>query len=265
MAAEKRLDKKVAVITGASEGIGRATAELFALEGATVILADINDSGLRETEAAIQSKGGNVAIKTTNVAEESEVKSLIEFCIKYYPRIDILCSNAGIAGNMSYMEPEKKTNWENIFAVNVLGTVYALKYVAPHMKRQASGAIVVTASIAGMRAGAGTNAYSASKAAVINLTQTVACDLGGYGIRVNAVCPGLIETCMTKQIFELARERRKEEKLGNRCELLRYGRPEEVANAILFLASDEASYITGQYLPIDGGNTASLNLPGMKF
>jgi NAD(P)-dependent dehydrogenase (short-subunit alcohol dehydrogenase family) len=119
--------------------------------------------------------------------------------------------------------------------------------------------------VAGIRSGAGGNAYSASKAALINFTKTAACDLGGYNVRVNAVCPGLIETGMTKRVFDYAREKRKEDKLGYRCELRRYGNPKEIAWAILFLASDEASYITGQALPVDGGNTASLNLPGMKF
>jgi len=133
------------------------------------------------------------------------------------------------------------------------------------MQGRKKGSIVNTASVAGIRSGAGGNAYSASKAALINFTQTAACDLGADHIRVNAVCPGLIETGMTRPIFDLARERGKEDKLGSRCELRRYGRPEEVAQAILFLASDEASYITGQALPVDGGNTASLNLPGMKF
>ena len=115
-----------------------------------------------------------------------------------------------------------------------------------------------------LRSGAGGNAYSASKAALINFTQTAACDLGGYNVRVNAICPGLIETGMTKPVFDYASEIGKFGKLGSRCELRRYGRAQEVAYAILFLASDEASYITGQALPVDGGNTASLNLPGMK-
>jgi len=133
------------------------------------------------------------------------------------------------------------------------------------MVEKRKGAVVNTASVAGVRAGAGTNAYSASKAAVINITQTAACDLGSYGIRVNAICPGLIETGMTKSVFDYAKEKGKENKLGSRCELRRYGKPEEVASVVAFLASDDASYVTGQALPVDGGNTASLNLPGMKF
>ena len=145
-----------------------------------------------------------------------------------------------------------------------MGAVYTTKHVCLHMQQRKCGVIVNISSVAGIRSGAGGNAYSASKAALINFTQTAACDLGGYNIRVNAVCPGLIETAMTQSIFDQARKTGKENKLGSRCELRRYGRPEEVASVILFLASDEASYVTGQALPVDGGNTASLNLPGMK-
>jgi len=174
-------------------------------------------------------------------------------------------NNAGITGNLNPLEQEDGQDWQRVYGVNVLGAVYAIKHVAPHMQARKQGAIVNTASVAGIRAGAGSNAYSASKAALINFTMTSACDLGGFNVRVNAVCPGLIETGMTRPIFEIARERGKEDKLGSRCELRRYGRPEEVARAILFFASDDASYITGQALPVDGGNTASLNLPGMKF
>jgi NAD(P)-dependent dehydrogenase (short-subunit alcohol dehydrogenase family) len=163
------------------------------------------------------------------------------------------------------LEEQTEDDWRKVYGVNVLGAVFATKHVAKHMQERKSGAIVNTASVAGIRSGAGGNAYSASKAALINFTQTAACDLGGYNIRVNAVCPGLIETGITKPVFDLARERGKFDKLGSRCELRRYGLPEEIAYAILFLASDEASYVTGQALPVDGGNTASLNLPGMKY
>ena len=150
-------------------------------------------------------------------------------------------------------------------AVNLLGAVYGTKYVAKHMQERRSGSIINVSSVAGIRSGAGGNAYSASKAALINFTKTSACDLGAFNVRVNAVCPGLIETGMTKIIFDYARAKGKEEKLGGRAELRRYGLPEEVAYAILFFASDESSFITGQALPVDGGNTASLNMPGMKF
>ena len=265
MNTKRRLEGKVAIITGAADGIGQAAAVLFAREGAKLVLADVNEEGLKKTLGLLQEEEGEGIVKRTDVSRETEVKELIDLALKAYSQIDILCNNAGITGGLADLEQENGENWQKVFSVNVLGAVYATKCAARHMKERKTGSIVNTASVAGIRAGAGTNAYSASKAALINFTQTAACDLGGYNVRVNAVCPGLIETGMTRPIFELARQRGKFDKLGSRCELRRYGRPEEVAQAILFLASDEASYITGQALPVDGGNTASLNLPGMKF
>ena len=210
-------------------------------------------------------KAARAVIKKTDVAIEEEVKALIDLAFQTYSGIDAVCNNAGITGQLTGFEDQDGEDWQKVYAVNVLSAVYTTKHVAKYFQARRSGVIVNTASVAGIRSGAGGNAYSASKAALINFTQTAACDLGGFNVRVNAVCPGLIETGMTKPVFDMARERGKFEKLGSRCELKRYGRPEEVAAAILFLASDEASYITGQALPVDGGNTASLNLPGMKL
>ena len=260
-----RLKDKVAIITGAASGIGRAAAILFSKEGAGLALADVNTDGLKEVADRIGEAGGTAIFKKTDVSREDEVKSLISLALESYPRIDILCNIAGVAGDIVSLDQQDREVWQRVYAVNVMGAVYTTKHLCPHMQARKSGAIVNTASVAGIRSGAGGNAYSASKAALINFTQTAACDLGGYNIRVNAVCPGLIETGMTRPIFDHAREVGKENKLGSRCELRRYGKPEEVARVILFLASEEASYVTGQALPADGGNTASLNLPGMKL
>ena len=265
MSGNGRLQGKTAIITGAASGIGRATALLFAREGARLALADMNEAALAEVVSQIMGQGGQAFGLKTDVSKEDAVKALIDQALSTYGQVDILCNNAGTGGGGGSLEEQSGEGWMNVYAVNVLGAVYALKHLARHLQERRSGSIVNTSSVAGIRAGAGGNAYSASKAALISLTQTAACDLGGYNVRVNAVCPGLIETGMTKAVFDYARQSGKEGKLGYRCELRRYGHPEEVAAAILFLASDEASYITGQALPVDGGNTASLNLPGMKY
>jgi len=259
-----RLKDKVAIITGAASGIGKATAILFSKEGARLVLADVNADGLKEVAGRIAEAGGTAIIKKTDVSDEDEVKALIALALKSYSQIDILCNIAGVAGDIVGLDQQDKSIWQRVYDVNVMGAVYTTKHICLHMQGRKCGAIVNTSSVAGIRSGAGGNAYSASKAALINFTQTAACDLGGYNIRVNAVCPGLIETEMTQPIFDYAREAGKEKKLGRRCELKRYGRPEEVARVILFLAGEDASYVTGQALPVDGGNTASLNLPGMK-
>ena len=260
-----RISGKVAIITGAADGIGRATAKLFAKEGAKIVIADINDKNLKAVSDEIEKENGTVSFKKTDVSNEEEVKALVQLALDEYSQVDIVCNNAGTGGDGASIDQQNGEVWQRVYAVNVLGAVYAVKYVSSHMMERKSGSIVNTSSVAGIRAGAGGNAYSASKAALINFTQTAACDLGGYNVRVNAVCPGLIKTGMTKRAFERAREWNKMDKIGYRCELRRYGVPEEIAYTILFLASDEASYITGQALSVDGGNTASLNLPGMKY
>lgn len=258
------MEGRTAIITGAADGIGRATALLFSREGARLALADIAREGLEKTRQEILDRGGEAIIRVTDVGIEEEVKDLIQLTLRAYSRIDVLCNIAGTPGTLSSLEDQDAEEWRKVFQVNVLGTFFGTKHVAGPMRTQGYGAIVNTSSVAGIRSGAGGNAYSASKAAIINLTQTTACDLGAYNVRVNAVCPGLIETGMTKRFFDDARAKGREDKLGSRCELRRYGKPEEVASVILFLASEEASYITGQAIPVDGGNTASLNMPGMK-
>ncbi len=261
---EGRLKAKVAVITGASSGIGMATALLFAREGALLVLGARREERLKQVVQEISNQGGSAIARCTDVSQEGQVKELIDSAISSFGQIDILVNNAGIAGGLSPLEDQQEEEWLSVYRTNVLGTVFATKHAAPHMIKRKKGSIVNVSSVAGIRSGAGGNAYSASKAAIINFTMTSACDLGEHNVRVNAVCPGLIETEMTKPVFDLARQKGKEWKLGSRCELRRYGHAEEVASAILFLASDESSYITGQALAVDGGNTASLNLPGMK-
>lgn len=258
-----RFSNKVAIVTGAASGIGRATARRLHEEGATVALIDRNADALA---AAVDGMARERVWHTDlDVGREDDVARCVDEVLRRFGAIDVLCNNAGIAGgDYSAISDTHTEVWQQILAVNLMGVVHFTKWASRSMIARGRGAIVNTASVAGVRSGAGGNAYSASKAAVINLTMTSACDLAPWHIRVNAVCPGLIETGMTAPVFARAREQNKEDRLGYRCELRRPGRPEEVAAAIAFLASDDASYITGQALPVDGGNTASLNLPGMK-
>lgn len=260
-----RLEGKIAIITGAASGIGKATAELFASEGAKVVIGDLVGADLQIVIDKINADGHSAIGQATDVTKQSAVDELVAMAMDNYGKVDILYNNAGISGDAEDVADSTDESWLKVHAVNVLGPMHGIRAVAPIMRAQNSGSIINTASVAGVRAGAGPNAYSASKAAVINFTQTAACDLGASNVRVNAVCPGLTETGMTQATFDYAREVGKQEKLGSRCELRRYGKPIEIANAVLFLASDDASYITGQALCVDGGNTASLNLPGMKF
>jgi NAD(P)-dependent dehydrogenase (short-subunit alcohol dehydrogenase family) len=260
----QRYENKVVLITGAGSGIGRATAKRMASEGAHLMLVDRNEEGLNQTRDELPA-GTKVHLQAMDVSDESAVEKCVADTIAHYGQLDVLCNNAGIAGGDYGTAPEQNLEtWQKIISVNLYGVMLFTKYASRQMIEQGKGAIVNTASVAGIRSGAGGNAYSASKAGVINFTMTSACDLGGSNIRVNAVCPGLVETGMTKPVFDYARSNNKEQKLGARCELRRYGRPDEIAAAIAFLGSDDASYVTGQALAVDGGNTASLNLPGMK-
>jgi len=261
----QRLNGKSAIITGAANGIGRASALLFAREGANLVLADMNEVSLRQVEEEIKGLGGNVVIRKTDVSSEEEIKALISLALEKFTHIDILVNNAGIGGGLDTLENQSADEWHRVYDVNVMGPVYATKHIIAHMKERRRGSIINIASVAGLLSGAGGNAYSASKAALINFTKTSACEVGSFNVRINAICPGLIETGMTQPFFEWARSTGKENQLGKYCELKRAAVPEEVAWAILFLATDEASYMTGQAIPVDGGITASMSIPGRKI
>ncbi len=258
-----RFANHAAIVTGAASGIGRATALRLAAEGAAVALIDRDGAALDDAAHALPA-GTPAMTVVLDVGDEDAVERGVAAVLERFGRVDVLSNNAGIACGYAIASDQDMGEWQRVMAVNLYGTVHFTKHAARPMQAAGRGSIVNTASVAGIRSGAGGNAYSASKAAVISFTQTAACDLAPWAIRVNAVCPGLIETGMTRRIFDSARAAGKEDRLGARCELRRPGRPEEVAAAIAFLASEDAGYITGQALPVDGGNTASLNLPGMK-
>ena len=237
----QRLAGKVAIVTGAASGIGKATVELFRSEGATVVGADVSDG------ADIRADAGS----------EEDVKRLIEETAASHGGLDIVFANAGISGGWATITDQTAADWAEILRINLIGPFLAIKYAAPLLAKRGGGSIICTASVAGLRAGAGGAAYSASKAGVINLVQSATQQLYGSGVRVNAICPGLIETGMTKGIYDMARASGQEERLGELNPLNRGGEPSEIAQAALFLASDEASYVNGAALVVDGGLSTS--------
>jgi NAD(P)-dependent dehydrogenase (short-subunit alcohol dehydrogenase family) len=239
--AMERLKGKVAIVTGAASGIGKATVELFRSEGATVIGTDV-------------SQGADFV---ADAGREDEVRRIINDVARDHGGLDIFFANAGISGGFASISEQTEQDWTEILRVNLIGPFLAIKYAAPLMNERGGGSIICTASVAGLRAGAGGAAYSASKAGVINLVQSAAQQLSGSRIRVNAICPGLIETGMTKPIYELARASGQEERLGELNPLQRGGEPDEIAQAALFLASDESSYVNGTALVVDGGLSSS--------
>jgi NAD(P)-dependent dehydrogenase (short-subunit alcohol dehydrogenase family) len=253
-----RLDGKVAVVTGAGSGIGRASALLFAREGARLLIVDRNAEGLKETETAIAQLGGKAHTLATDAGREEDVKAYVDRALSAYGALDVVYANAGISGGLTPLFEQTVDYWQEILQTNLIGPFLAIKHSAPHMVAKGRGAIVLTASVAGLRANAGAAAYSASKAGVISLAQTAANSLLGTGVRVNAICPGLIETGMTQDIFVRARERGTQDKIGQLNPLQRAGGPEEIAAMALFLASDEASYVNGQAFPVDGGLSSTL-------
>lgn len=236
-----RLTGKVSIITGAASGIGKASVELFRSEGATVVGADV-------------SGGADLRV---DAGDEGQVRDLVEQVARDHGAIDIFFANAGISGGWATIADQTAKDWAEILRVNLIGPFLAIKHAAPIMKLRGGGSIICTASVAGLRSGAGGAAYSASKAGVISLVQTAAQQLSGTGIRVNAICPGLIETGMTKPMYDIARDRGQEQRIGELNPLKRGGEPEEIAKAALFLASDEASYVNGTALVVDGGLSSS--------
>lgn len=236
-----RLAGKVAIITGAASGIGKAAAALFRSEGATVVGADI----VSGTDT------------TCDAGDETEVRALIERVARDHGGLDIVFANAGVSGGWATIAEQSAEDWSKILRINLIGPFLAIKYAAPLIRLRGGGAIICTASVAGLRSGAGGAAYSASKAGVINLVQTAAQQLSGSGVRVNAICPGLVETGMTKEVYDLARSAGQEARIGELNPSRRGGLPDEIASAALFLASDEASYVNGTALVVDGGLASS--------
>ena len=248
-----RLSGKKAIVTGAASGIGRASARIFAREGARVVAVDMVEEGLAATVAMITEAGDIATAVTADAGSEDDVADFINNCVETYGGLDVIYANAGVSGGRVPLAQQTVEMWQNVLRINLIGPFLAIKHAAPIMLAQGKGSIICTASVAALRANAGGPPYAASKAGVVSLVQTTANELFASGVRVNAICPGLIETGMTKSTFDRARARGTEGKIGQLNPTRRNGEPEEIANMALFLASDEASYVNGQAYAVDGG------------
>ena len=261
-----RFASQAVIVTGAASGIGRAAALRFASEGAAVLAAD-RDERVHATIDAIAAAGGRARAFTGDAGSEADVARMVEDCISAFGRLDATFANAGISGGASRLPDVAVDEWTEVLRVNLVGVFLAIRESARAMVAAGTpGAIVATASVAGIRSGAGGMPYSAAKAGVINLVATSANQLAGTGIRVNAICPGLTETGMTAPMFDGARARGTEGKLGQLNPLRRAATAEEAAAVAVFLASADASYVNGQAIAVDGGLSSSHpTVPGKLY
>jgi len=249
----RELAGKVAIVTGGASGIGRATVELFVEEGARVVIADVDAEGGEKLAAAL---GEAAAFKRTDVGDADQIQELIDFAVARFGGLDVMFNNAGISSPKTRFLQADLSEFTRVMNVNLFGVMVGSQRAARYMAANGSGSIINNSSIAGMNAGAGFVTYRASKAAVIHFSRSVAVDLAQYGIRVNCVAPAHIATAITN--YDIGPVIRLTQPLQ------RQGRPEDVANAVLYLASERSAQVTGVVLPVDGGTTAGAPVDRFK-
>jgi NAD(P)-dependent dehydrogenase (short-subunit alcohol dehydrogenase family) len=248
------LKNKVAIVTGGASGIGRAAVELFTREGAAVVAADVTDEAGQQLADAISSNGGSCVFVHADVSREADVEAMIHLALSHYGRLDVLFNNAGIEGDQAPTAEATTENWDRVIGVNLKGTFFGLKHGIAAMLAHGGGSIINNASVAGLVGFAGIPAYCASKGGIVQLTRTAALEYAAQGIRVNCVCPGVIDTPMVQRFTHgdaaITAQFTSLEPVG------RLGRASEVAELALFLASDRSSFVTGAVIPVDGGFVA---------
>ncbi|MCG8536613.1 MAG: SDR family oxidoreductase [Pseudomonadales bacterium] len=249
------LEGKVALVTGGSSGIGKATALAYAAQNMKVAIADINTQGAQTVAKQIQEQGGNAIALTANVASSSDVQQMIQQVVDHFGSLDVAFNNAGIELETTPTHQVEEAMFDQLMSVNVKGVWLCMKYEIEHMLKQPSGgAIINTASVGGLIGAPRMPIYGATKHAVVGMTKTAAVEYGKKGIRVNSVCPGIIKTDMAKEAFE--RDPRRESNATALHPIGRLGEAEEVANSVLFLSSAESSFVLGHQLMVDGGFVA---------
>lgn len=246
-------DGKVAVVTGAASGIGRVSAKFYARDGAKVVVSDVNQTGGQETVEMIKDAGGEATFIQADVSDPGDCQALVNLAVERYGRLDIAFNNAGIGGEQNPTADYSVEGWQKLIGINLSGVFYCMKYEIPAMLQSGGGAIVNMASILGEVGFANSPAYVSSKHGLLGLTQNAAIEYGAQGIRVNAVGPGFIRTPLIAELEE-------NEEIYNLLVSLhpigRLGEPEEVAELVIWLSSDKASFVTGSYYPVDGGYLA---------
>lgn len=249
-----RLDGKVAVITGAASGIGAASARRFAAEGAAVVVADMNEPDGKDVVAGCIAAGGRARFQRVDVTSDTDIQAVVARTFDEFKRLDVVFNNAGIGGAIGPIDETSVEDWDRTQAVLLRSVFLGMKHAVPLLRKSGGGSIISTASVAGLRAGAGPHAYSAAKAAVINLTRSVALEVAKDSIRVNCICPGGINTPLISN--RIGGADATAQLLSAIQPVQRAGTPDDVASIALYLASDESTFVTGAVMVIDGGFTA---------